>query len=115
MTKNANLDIFSSFLSLQESSDPYEDALELISRLGDVKGGSELKGLREQLRHQKMLLAELQARTAEVGEANVRFRISNRNYFQGGLEGDAKRLGSDFKKAADKLFSTVKTYNPILG
>ncbi len=116
MSLHASLDIFSSLLSLEESSSPYEEALEMISQLDEIKGGTELKVLREELLDQKKMLEELQARIEKIGNGSMRVRLNDgHQYFRDGLSRDAERLGADFKKAAEKFPLTLTLRNIYVG
>ncbi|NVZ67103.1 hypothetical protein [Pseudomonas gingeri] len=114
MSRYADLDIFSSFLSLKESTNPYSEAVEMIRRLDDVKGGSELKELREQLRAERKDLEALQeAVNAEFGELNIRLK-GVREHYRDALKGDAVRIGADFRKAARQLLPDYQAMTPVL-
>ncbi|UUQ65852.1 hypothetical protein NLK61_04155 [Pseudomonas fuscovaginae UPB0736] len=98
MSRYANLDIFSSFLSLKETSSPLEEASKIIKQLESVEGPRGIKALHKTLRDQKMALEHIQEQIAEIEMKELSYGSYRSECIQSAKD-DAVRIGYDFEKA----------------
>lgn len=85
---------FSSVLNLAPGDDPYAEAVELLNEAG------------YRIAHQRIELhGILNTHVVDHGQLE-HINPMSLDYYQGGLSGDMRRIGADFKYAAAKLFET---------
>ena len=85
---------FSSILNLIPNNDPYEEAVELVMEV--------TRNVASQLEDLQRPLNVFVVDQHEVEH----FQPMSPGYYHGGLDGDMRRIGADFKSAAAKLYET---------